>query len=602
VLSEPIQRGLESIGEERYLLRRDDVLRRRYRVEAHLGRGAMADVYLAFDLKRQVRVAVKVLREDLALSSEFLRRFRREAQALARLEHPHIVRFYSFEQHNHVAFIVMDYVRGVTLQRHLAEAKGPLALEAATRILHEVGSALQYAHKEGYIHRDIKAGNILIREDGTAFLSDFGIARAVVSATMTLFPAGTPAYMSPEQIVGQEIDHRADIYSLGVVLYEMVTGRRPFARQEERPDAVNRLRYALLHLAPADPLTFNRSLTPEAGQVILRALSKAPSARWPDVNSMIRAWEGAVAGKHRGGGARWVHRSSRSQPRRVRAIPIAGVVLILLIVVLLKVVLFGGSPDTTPTPVNAIAAGTSSDRGPIAESSTTPSPSPTVARPVTKGAVGRSQSATASTITPTVPSRKPVSRASYAVVNKGRAPLRSGPGVDRAVDAFYDAGTRVEVRGRSEDGLWLFVRPSDGSEGWMPLTALQYAEDVLRLDVVPEAPGQTPTATPVNVTVTAVPTFTPTMTFSPIPMRTPTPEASPLPNATDMIAPPAPTDKATAPPTPTPVPPSSPTSTPLPPHPTPTPVPPREPSTATPVPPPAPPPTPTKCPPRSPTC
>ncbi len=284
------------------MFRPGDVLRKRYRIESFLGRGGMADVYLALDLRRQVQVAIKVLREDLAEDPEFINRFRREAQALARLDHPYIVRFYSFERQGSTAFIVMDYVEGQTLRKYLLEAGGPLPLEEVTRILHQVGSALQYAHNEGYIHRDIKPGNILIRKDGTALLSDFGIARAAETATMTMGPIGAPAYMSPEQIRGEDLTTRSDIYSLGIVLYEMVTGRRPFtgegATGTGSMSRLKRIQQQQLREQPPDPRRFNPQLPERAVRVIERTLAKRPEERWPDVMSLVRAWEDAVGSGH----------------------------------------------------------------------------------------------------------------------------------------------------------------------------------------------------------------------------------------------------------------------------------------------------------------
>ena len=273
------------------------ILSNNYRLEQLLGRGGMADVYLAFDLRRQTHVAIKLLREDLADDPEFVRRFSREAAALARLEHPNIVRFYAFEQDGALAFIVMDYVQGTNLQRRLMEARGPLPLEELTNILHRVGSALQYAHREGYVHRDIKPGNVMLREDGTPLLSDFGIARVAESATASTVALGTPAYMSPEQILGHELDRRTDIYSLGIVLYEMATGRRPFTGDEKGltgTGTLARLREAHLRLAPPHPQAVNPALPADAAEVIGRALAKDPAQRWPDVVSLVQAWEAAV--------------------------------------------------------------------------------------------------------------------------------------------------------------------------------------------------------------------------------------------------------------------------------------------------------------------
>ena len=147
----------------------------RYRLQQSVGRGGMADVYLAFDRKRQAQVAVKILREDLAEDPDFVRRFRREAEALAQLDHPNIVHFYAFEQDGLVAFIVMDYIAGTTLRRHLQERRGPLEVKELTPILRDVCSALHYAHVNGFVHRDLKPGNMMLKRDGTALLTDFGI-------------------------------------------------------------------------------------------------------------------------------------------------------------------------------------------------------------------------------------------------------------------------------------------------------------------------------------------------------------------------------------------------------------------------------------------
>jgi len=287
------------------------VLRERYRLERLLGRGGMADVYLAFDLQRQVEIAIKVLREDLAEDPEFVRRFQREAETLARLDHPYIVRFYSFERGGTagaaatLAFIVMDYIPGTTLRGRLAELGGPLDLTELTRILRQVGTALNYAHNLGYVHRDIKPGNIMLRvESGanswsTALLSDFGIAHVAEGTTMTMGPLGTPAYMSPEQILGRPVGPQADIYSLGVVLYETVTGRRPFLGESGTgTGTTERVRDEHLHAMPPDPRLFNPSLPPAAANVILRCLAKDPAQRYPDVMSLVHDWEQSLGLQH----------------------------------------------------------------------------------------------------------------------------------------------------------------------------------------------------------------------------------------------------------------------------------------------------------------
>jgi eukaryotic-like serine/threonine-protein kinase len=277
-------------------------LKNRYQVQSSLGRGGMADVYLAWDGRRQVLVALKVLREDLSEDPEFLQRFQREAEALARLDHPNIVRFYSLERQGQLAFIVMDYVPGTTLRGRLAAGQ-PMPPGEVTTVMRQVAEALHYANDSGYVHRDIKPGNIMLREDGTALLSDFGIARAAQAATMTSAPLGTPAYMSPEQILGRDLGPQADIYSLGVCLYEMVTGRRPFTGEGATgTSTMEKVRTQHLHAVPPDPRLYNPNLPPAAVAVILRALAKDPAQRWPDAVSMARAWEAAVRGQPGGYG------------------------------------------------------------------------------------------------------------------------------------------------------------------------------------------------------------------------------------------------------------------------------------------------------------
>jgi len=273
-----------------------ETLAGRYKLIGLLGHGGMADVYRAWDSERSTEVAVKVLREDYAEEPEFIRRFTAEAQALARLDHPNIVRFYSFEQDGRVAFIVMDCVRGTTLRGRLRDASGPLPLDEVTRILRDVGAALGFAHRRGFLHRDIKPANIMIDERGRALLSDFGIARAAEATVTTHSFAGTPAYMSPEQILGRPLDARTDIYSLGVVLYEMAAGRRPFVGEQGTGTTTPaRVQDEHLHVNPPDPRAFVPGLPADAAATILRALAKDPAQRWPDVSSLVAAWEAAVA-------------------------------------------------------------------------------------------------------------------------------------------------------------------------------------------------------------------------------------------------------------------------------------------------------------------
>ena len=278
----------------------------RYHVERLLGRGGMADVYLAFDSQRQTYVAIKLIREDLADDADFIRRFGREAAALARLDHPNVVRFYAAEQDGALSFIVMDYVSGSNLQRRLSQAGGPLPLPETTTLLHQIGPALHYAHTMGFIHRDIKPGNIMLREDGTALLSDFGAAKVLENSTLATLTVGTPAYMSPEQILGRDLQPQSDIYSFGIVLYEMLVGRRPFTGDEQGltgTGTLSRLREAHLRLDPPTPSQMNLAIPPALDSIVLRALAKDADDRWPNVLSLVDAWDAALGSTGRRGKA-----------------------------------------------------------------------------------------------------------------------------------------------------------------------------------------------------------------------------------------------------------------------------------------------------------
>jgi serine/threonine-protein kinase len=271
-------------------------LKDRYRIKALIGRGGMADVYKAWDTRRQHDVAIKVMREDLAEDPEFVRRFQREAEALAALSHANIVRFYSFEREGPLAFIVMDYVEGTTLRRRILEGSGqPLPLDETVGIVQQVCAALHYAHAEGVLHRDIKPGNIMLQttpqtgegpQMGTTahvLVADFGIAKAADSATLTIVMPGTPAYMSPEQCRSQPLDARTDVYSLGVVVYEMLAGRRPFLGDTPTTTGSTRerLRWEQMHANPPPLRRLNPGVPAEVEEVVLRALAKDREARWP---------------------------------------------------------------------------------------------------------------------------------------------------------------------------------------------------------------------------------------------------------------------------------------------------------------------------------
>ncbi len=264
-----------------------------YQLLEQIGQGGMATIFKAYQASMDRYVAVKVLPSHFTEDETFVARFTQEARTLARLEHPHILPVHDYGEHEGITYLVMRYVEAGTL-KDLIGRQGPLELSQAARILSQVGRALDYAHSQGVVHRDIKPTNVLIDQRGDAFLTDFGIAKLVAGTaqfTATGAIVGTPAYMSPEQGMAQPVDHRCDIYSLGVVLYEMVTGRVPF--EAETPLAV-----LLKHVnAPLPPPRQMKPDLPEAVErVILKAMAKSPDDRFQSARSLVDALQKAVAG------------------------------------------------------------------------------------------------------------------------------------------------------------------------------------------------------------------------------------------------------------------------------------------------------------------
>ncbi|NLK07389.1 MAG: Stk1 family PASTA domain-containing Ser/Thr kinase [Firmicutes bacterium] len=257
----------------------------RYEIDKRIGEGGMAIVYKAKDRLLHRWVAVKVLREHYASDVEFVERFRREAQAAASLSHPNVVNIYDVGEIANTHFIVMEYVRGINL-KELIRKRGKLTPSRAVDIGLQVVAALGHAHRNGLVHRDIKPHNILITEDGQVKVTDFGIARAASSATLTQtgLVIGSVHYFSPEQARGGLTTEQSDIYSLGIVLYEMLTGQVPFTG--ETPIAV-----ALQQLQ--DPVPSPRKLDPSIPKllenVLYRALAKEPRSRFPSADSFMMA-------------------------------------------------------------------------------------------------------------------------------------------------------------------------------------------------------------------------------------------------------------------------------------------------------------------------
>ncbi|MEW6568270.1 MAG: protein kinase [Chloroflexota bacterium] len=262
-----------------------------YRIIEQLGQGGMATVYRAYHAALDRYVAIKVLHPAFLEDASLHQRFDREAKVIARLEHPNIVPIYDYAEHNSQPYLVMKFIEGETLKARLA--RGPLTQRELLAVVEAVGQALSYAHKRGVLHRDIKPSNILIAPDGHIYLADFGLARMAQSGASTLssdMMLGTPQYISPEQARGErELDDRTDIYSFGVVLYELVVGRVPFSADTP---------FSIIHDHIYTPLPLPRAINPripEAVQlVLLKALDKDPKARFASVAEMAAAFRTAV--------------------------------------------------------------------------------------------------------------------------------------------------------------------------------------------------------------------------------------------------------------------------------------------------------------------
>ncbi|MGH2677744.1 MAG: Stk1 family PASTA domain-containing Ser/Thr kinase [Actinomycetota bacterium] len=268
------------------------VLGDRYEVEQLLGQGGMARVFRGTDRVLNRTVAVKVLSPQFASDEQFVARFRREAQAAAALNHPNIVSVYDTGDQGDVHYIVMEYVEGRTL-RDVIRQEGPILPERASEIAQTVARALAAAHEAGLVHRDIKPGNIMLTRDGEVKVMDFGIARTSTGETLTQTAAilGTASYLSPEQAQGSTVDIRSDIYSLGCVLYEMLTGRPPFTG-----DSPVAIAYKHVREDPVHPSNLNPDVPPSLDAVVMKAMAKNPENRYQTADEFRQDLERASAG------------------------------------------------------------------------------------------------------------------------------------------------------------------------------------------------------------------------------------------------------------------------------------------------------------------
>src|SRR3954465_534272 len=271
----------------------------RYELGQVLGRGGMAEVYLAHDTRLGRTVAVKTLRADLARDPSFQARFRREAQSAASLNHPAIVAVYDtgedYVDSVSIPYIVMEYVDGSTL-RELLHSGRKLLPERSLEMTIGILQALEYSHRSGIVHRDIKPANVMLTRNGQVKVMDFGIARAMGDSGMTMTQTsaviGTAQYLSPEQAKGEQVDARSDLYSAGCLLYELLTVRPPFVG--DSPVAVA---YQHVREDPPPPSNFDPGITPEMDAIVLKALTKEPDYRYQSADEMRADIESYLDGR-----------------------------------------------------------------------------------------------------------------------------------------------------------------------------------------------------------------------------------------------------------------------------------------------------------------
>ena len=326
-----------------------------YAVEGQLGAGGFAVVYLVRDVHLKRKLAVKVLSPDIIASHSVLERFRREAETIAQLSHPHIVPLHFIGQKNDLVYLVMEAIDGGSLGDRL-EREGQLTIEEAARIFGEVASALAHAHKRGVIHRDIKPQNVLLdSESGRALVTDFGIARTAEggSLTATGMVVGTPAYLSPEQVTGEPSDHRADIYALGVMMYQMLTGQPPFTGAT--PTAVLMKRLAG---APAPIQSLRPDVPDSLVELVDACLATDPNDRLNNAGDIVRHLTGhsPVSGGHTTSARIRVQKSQPKSRSKALTIGVIAAVIIGAVAVALVGSLRrsqGPAPGTSAMPVDS---------------------------------------------------------------------------------------------------------------------------------------------------------------------------------------------------------------------------------------------------------
>ena len=535
----------------------------RYRIVEHLGRGGMAEVYKAYQASLDRYVAIKLMHTFLADEKEFLTRFEREAKVVATLRHPNIVQMLDFDVDNGVYYMVMEFISGETLKARMQalESKGEwVSPDDAARIILAVGSALKYAHERGMVHRDVKPANVMITTEGQVILTDFGIAKIVSASNLTASGAmvGTPSYMAPEQGMGQPGDERSDIYSLGVMLYQLEIGRLPY-------DADTPLAVVLKHINEPLPLpkVLKPDLSDELNRIILKALAKNPADRYQKVGELMIDLRKAMGMP--------IDESQADSTAQGSAIQLSGATVVGRVGGLTPLPRITAT-HATATQLSGLpavgAAPTQIGSAPIVA----PQPQAQKKRPIwiipmillaliAVGAVvvmALSGGAIAPTSIPTIaltstvgptstPTLAPIASL-VMTLKRDNVELHDKPDTNSTVLGLLNKATQFFLKARTSDSKWLRIETVDGvAAGWVVADAVDLSAvspdqlKLLPLGTTLTQPTNTPTLT-LEPTDTLTPTLTLAPTNTPAPTKTPGPTKPPV------------TPKPTVPPVPTAVP------------------------------------------------
>ena len=470
-----------------------------YEIIEVLGRGGMSTVYRARQVSIGREVAVKVLAGELAREADFIERFIKEVQLISRLEHPHILPVIDYGESENTAYLVMRLVNGGSLAERIR--RGALSVAEVTRTLREIGSALDYAHRQNVIHRDLKPSNILLDSDGNSYLTDFGVAKLMTDAshlTTTGHVMGTPAYMSPEQGLGLQIDGRADVYALGVILYEMMLGRRPFTA--DTPPA---LIFQHVYQPPPRPTLFRADLPQAVEDVMLMALAKRPEERYQTALELASAFLEAVAQAptpasgvqamvahvieaapgsppDSGSTAGVVTQPLNGTPPTVISQPTPSAraalrkagsrrfAIIGVVVAAVALAVVGLSSVAAPGAVSATATASVTSAATFAATAQTPSPSPSPT-------AGRPPSDTPPPVESPIASPGAVTALDVAPITATE--LRVAPADDAGALARVNPAQRLVATARDATGAWIWVRVvATGREGWVSAADLGDAD------------------------------------------------------------------------------------------------------------------------------